>query len=63
VNVKIYTLRGLLVWEGSKSVSGYQDFIEWNCKNKENDVVASGIYVVYIEGPGIKATKKVAILK
>lgn len=63
VNVKIYTLRGLLVWEGSKSVSGYQDFIEWNCKNKENDVVASGIYVVYVEGPGIKATKKVAILK
>lgn len=63
VNVKIYTLRGLLVWEGSKSVSGYQDFIEWNCKNKENDVVASGIYVVYIEGPGIKATKKVAVLK
>jgi len=63
VNVKIYTLRGLLVWEGTKSVSGYQDFIEWNCKNKENDVVASGIYVVYVEGPGIKATKKVAILK
>jgi len=63
VNVKIYTLRGLLVWEGSKSVSGVQDFIEWNCRNKENDVVASGIYVVYVKGPGIKATKKVAILK
>ncbi|MBA7552548.1 hypothetical protein ES705_45116 [subsurface metagenome] len=63
VNVKIYTLRGLLVWEKSKSVSGIQDFIEWNCRNKENDVVASGIYAVYVEGPGIKATKKVAILK
>jgi len=63
VSVKIYTLRGLLVWEGSKSVSGYQDFIEWDCRNDENDVVASGIYVVYVEGPGIKATKKVAILK
>jgi hypothetical protein len=63
VKVKIYTLRGLLVWEGTKSVSGVQDFIEWNCKNKENSVVAAGIYVVYVEGPGIKATKKVAILK
>jgi len=63
VSVKIYTLRGLLVWEGSKSVSGYQDFIEWNCRNKENDIVASGIYAVYVEGPGINTTKKVAILK
>ena len=63
VKVRIYTLRGQLVWEGSQSVSGYQDFIEWDCKNDENDVVASGIYVVYVEGPGIKATRKVAILK
>ena len=62
VKVKIFTLRGLLVWEKSKSVFGYQDFIEWNCRNKENDVVASGVYAVYVEGPGIKATKKVAIL-
>jgi hypothetical protein len=63
VNVKIFTLNGLLVWEESKSVSGYQDFIEWDCRNTENGVVASGIYVVYVEGPGIKATKKVAIIK
>jgi len=63
VKVKIYTLRGQLVWEGSKSVSGPQDFIEWDGRNKDNDVVASGIYVVYVEGPGIKATKKIAVLK
>jgi len=63
VNVKIYTLRGLLVWQESKSVSEYQDYIEWDCRNKENDRVASGIYVVYVEGPGIKTTKKLAILK
>jgi len=63
VRVKIFTLRGLLVWEKSKDVSGIQDFIEWNCRNKENSMVASGIYVIYVEGPGIKSTKKVAILK
>ena len=63
VKVKIFTLGGLLVWEKSKQVSGVQDFIEWDCRNKENDVVASGIYVVYVEGPGIKVTKKAAILK
>jgi len=63
VNVEIFTLIGLLVWEKSRHVSGYQDFIEWDCRNTENDVVASGIYVVYVKGPGIKATKKVAVLK
>jgi len=63
INVKIFTLTGLLVWEISKEVPGRRDVIEWNCRNKENNVVASGIYVVYVEGPGIKATKKVAIVK
>ncbi|MBA7535591.1 hypothetical protein ES705_27849 [subsurface metagenome] len=63
VNVKIFTLIGLLVWEKSKDVSGAQDSIEWNCRNTENDIVASGIYLVYVKGPGIKATKKVAVLK
>jgi len=63
VNVKIFTLNGLLVWEKSKSVSGYQDYIEWDCRNEKNDLVASGIYVVYVEGPGIKDTKKIAVLK
>jgi len=63
VNVKIFTLIGLLVWEKSKDVSPVQDFIEWDCRNTENDVVASGIYLVYVQGPGIKATKKVAVLK
>jgi hypothetical protein len=63
VKVKIFTLGGILVWEKSKQVSGVQDFIEWGCRNEKNDIVASGIYVVYVEGPGIEATKKVAILK
>jgi len=63
VNVEIFTLIGLLVWEKSKEVLGIQDFIEWDCRNTENDIVASGIYIVYVEGPGIRATKKVAVLK
>ncbi|MFB0526283.1 MAG: T9SS type A sorting domain-containing protein, partial [bacterium] len=63
VNVEIFDLIGLLVWEKSKAVTGVQDSIKWNCRNKENDLVASGIYVVYVKGPGIKATKKVAVMK
>jgi len=63
VNVEIFDLIGLLVWEKSKDVSGASDSIEWNCRNNENDLVASGIYLVFVQGPGIKATKKVAVLK
>jgi hypothetical protein len=63
VNVEIFDLIGLLVWEKSKDVSGAQDVIEWDCRNDKNDVVASGIYLLYVEGPGIKATKKAAVLK
>jgi len=63
VNVEIFDLIGLLVWEKSKDVSGAQDSIEWNCRNNKNDLVASGIYLVYVKGPGVKATKKVAVLK
>jgi len=63
VNVEIFDLIGLLVWEKSKDVLGVGDVIEWNCRNNENDLVASGIYLVFVEGPGIKATKKVAVLK
>jgi len=63
VNVNIFDLIGLLVWEKSMDVSGASDSIEWNCRNNENDLVASGIYLVFVQGPGIKATKKVAVLK
>ena len=63
VNVEIFDLIGLLVWEKSKDVTGVQDSIKWDCRNNENDLVASGIYVVFVKGPGINATKKVAVMK
>ncbi len=63
VKVKIYTLRGQLVWEKNKETDGEEDFIIWDCKNTEGTVVASGVYVLYIDGPGIKNVRKAAILK
>jgi len=63
VNVEIFDLIGLLVWGKSKDVTGAQDSIKWNCRNNENDLVASGIYVVFVKGPGIKTIKKVAVMK
>jgi len=33
-------------------------WVKWIPKN-----LASGIYIIHIEGPGVKSTKKIAILK
>ena len=63
VAVKIYTLRGQLVWEDSKQTDGEEDFITWGCKNSEGSVVSSGVYIIYVKGPGIKTTQKAAILR
>ncbi len=63
IKIKIYTLKGQLVCKKSKETTGEEDFIIWNCKNSEGTVVSSGIYVIYIDAPGIDITKKIAILK
>ena len=62
VKVKIYTLRGRLVWEESKDVEE-SSFIEWDCKNSESEVISSGVYIVFVKGPGIDSTKKAAIIR
>lgn len=63
VKLKIYTTKGTLVWKTSKETDGSEDCVEWACVNTENSMVGSGIYILYIEGPGIKTTKKIAIVK
>ncbi|OGS19110.1 MAG: hypothetical protein A2219_01555 [Elusimicrobia bacterium RIFOXYA2_FULL_50_26] len=64
ITVKVYTAQGSLVWEATKSVvANIEDSIEWNCYNKDNSMVASGIYLVRIKGAGIDKVKKAAIIK
>ncbi|MFH1957304.1 MAG: carboxypeptidase regulatory-like domain-containing protein, partial [bacterium] len=64
VKIKIYNLKGQLVWDETKDVSaGVQDIVSWACKNTSNKVVASGIYIVYIKGAGIDVKKKIAVVK
>ena len=68
VIVRIYTLNGLLVYEfPPKTVTNIEDdannIIQWACSNSSGAKVASGVYLVYVEGPGIKVTKKLAILR
>ncbi len=63
VTVKIYILNGHLVWNETKDTDGEKGFIIWDCKNKDKIVVPSGVYIVYVKGPGIDSIKKVAIIK
>ncbi|MFH1416150.1 MAG: T9SS type A sorting domain-containing protein, partial [Elusimicrobiota bacterium] len=63
VSVRIYTLDGSLVCEKSKQTDGNRDHILWDCSNRHDTVVASGVYVLHIEGPGINTVKKIAIVK
>ena len=58
-NIKIFTLKGELVEEFSKMPQAADDtWIKWTPKD-----IASGIYIVYIKGPGIEIKKKVAVLR
>ena len=64
ISIKIYTLRGELVWEKEITViQDVQEVVSWACKNLDNEVVASGIYLVYIKGTELNLKKKIAIIK
>ena len=64
VSIEIYTIAGQLVWEKEISVTGgVQEQVVWNCRNKSDEVVSSGIYVVHVKGGGIDTVKKIAVVK
>ncbi len=64
VTLKIYNMNGELVKtlidNEYKDAGGSED---WYGLNADGDTVASGIYLVHIESPGLRSTKKVAVIK
>ncbi|MBA7484584.1 hypothetical protein ES707_20113 [subsurface metagenome] len=64
VSIEIYTIAGQLVWDKEISATGgIQEQVIWNCRNKSDEVVSSGIYAVHVKGGGIDKVKKVAVVK
>jgi hypothetical protein len=64
VTMKIFTLKGQLVWEGTKEMTGEgEDYIKWACTNSGGQVVSSGVYIVDVTGAGINMKKKIAIVR
>lgn len=64
VSVKVYDNSGRLVrtlFEGGRDAGDYTD--EWNGNNSDGTTVASGVYLIRIEGPGVKTTKRVLVVK
>ena len=65
ININIYTIDGVLVKtliKDSNYFSGVSMFT-WNGTNDQNEIVASGIYLVRVEAPGFKDIKKACVLK
>jgi kumamolisin len=59
-DVKIYTIAGELVWEGSASVSGVAT---WNGANRFGRAAASGTYLVSIDSGGSKRLRRVVLIR
>ncbi len=66
VKIKIFTLEGRLVREFSWDTAGPSDpknNIQWDTANKNGQRVASGVYLIHIDGPGLNVNKKLVIIK
>ena len=57
-SVRIYTLSGDKVWEGSAGTTG---MLIWKGQNKSGELVASGVYLAVIDSTGGKKVFKLAV--
>ncbi|MEK6646311.1 MAG: FlgD immunoglobulin-like domain containing protein [Candidatus Firestonebacteria bacterium] len=65
VTVTVYSIKGQKIKElfnGRKTAGSYTD-LTWDGKNEDGEVVASGIYVVYISAGDFRDKKKVVVVK
>ena len=62
--VRIYNVRGALIWEGRHD-SGIDDgTVSWNLRTREDLDVAYGVYFYHVEAPGVGSkTGKLALIK
>ncbi|MEK6647618.1 MAG: FlgD immunoglobulin-like domain containing protein, partial [Candidatus Firestonebacteria bacterium] len=65
VTITVYNIKGQKIKElfnGRKTSGSYTD-LTWDGKNEDGDVVASGIYIVYISAGDFRDKKKVVVVK
>lgn len=64
LTVKLYTVTGRLVatlFDGD--VASGKGAVDWDGRNAAGNVVASGVYVVRADGPGLRLTQKIVVVK
>lgn len=63
VTLKIYTLTGQKVRTLVNQVLTGGGSADWDGRNDEGAVVASGVYLAHVEGPGVSKTQKIVLVK
>ena len=64
VKVNVYDLRGTLITKIVDDEMNAGTYLgEWDGKDKDGKVLPTGIYLVNIDAPGIRQTKKLCIIK
>ena len=61
--LKLYTLRGELVKTLLDRVITDAGSVDWDGRNENGTMVASGIYLAHINGPGVSKTQKIVVVK
>ncbi|MFH2204447.1 MAG: kelch repeat-containing protein [Elusimicrobiota bacterium] len=59
-HVRIYTLHGARIFEGYTNSSG---ILTWNGRNNSGRPIASGVYLVMLEGNGLQKVIKMAVVR
>jgi len=64
LTLKLYTVTGRLVSTlFDADVTAGKGSVDWDGHNSAGNVVASGVYVLRADGPGLRLTKKIVVVK
>jgi len=65
VKITIYAVSGRVVrtFKTTPTIPGYVYQLQWDGKADDNQLVASGLYLIHISTNGYHETKKVIVLK
>ena len=66
VSIKVYTLDGNFVktvFDGPAAAGSLAPVPAWDAGNEDGALVASGLYLVHVNGPGTSKTVKVVVIK
>ncbi len=61
--IRIFTSRGMLIWETSKDTSPGMDYVTWDCRNLSGNFVSSGVYTVHIKAPGVDSKRQIPVIR